>query len=74
MRVTNRANLPDTQFENRRREFESHVSLQDLLRWAQVQPEGALIPGVIAELVIQDEFTHDLIVPWQGLFLVYGTT
>ncbi len=74
MRITNRANLPDAEFDAFKREFESHTSLQDLLRWAQRQPEGALVPGVIAELIIQDEFTHDLIVPWRELFLVYSTT
>lgn len=70
----NRANLPVDMFEELRFELKDHRSLQDLLRWAEEQPEEFLIPGTIAELIVQDEFTHDLVVPWQGYFLIYGTT
>lgn len=74
MRVTNRASINKIDFEQYRVELEQHRSLQDVLQWAQRQPEGTHIPGAIADLVIQDEFTHDIIVPWRGYFIVYGTT
>lgn len=74
MEIRRRGNVSDEVFEKCRVELESHESLQDLLRWAERRPAGTLVPGAIAELVIQDEFTHDLVVPWQGVFLVYGTT
>jgi hypothetical protein len=33
------------------------------------------LPEVVAEVIVQDEFTHDAIVPWrEPLVLVYGTT
>ncbi|HEY7160323.1 MAG TPA: hypothetical protein VH815_03650 [Acidobacteriota bacterium] len=72
--VKNRTNLSEKDFESISSELKQHQSLQDLLRWAQSQPEGALIPGAISELVVQDEFTHDLVVPWRNWFIVYGTT
>jgi hypothetical protein len=73
-KVKNRSNLSEEDFEKISHDLQQHQSLQDLLRWAQRQPEGALIPGAIAELIVQDEFTHDLVVPWQNVFIVYGTT
>jgi hypothetical protein len=74
MEVKNRSNLSESDFETLRSVLKDHHSLQDLLRWAQKQPEGVLVPGTIAELVVQDEFTHDLVVPWQRVFVVYGST
>jgi len=56
-------------------ELAAHRSLQDVLNWSKSQPAGALMPQVIEDVVIQDEFTHDIIVPWRdGLVLVYDTT
>lgn len=72
--VKNRTNLSQIDFEAISIDLKEHQSLQDLLRWAERQPEGALIPGAISELIVQDEFTHDLVVPWRNLFIVYGTT
>jgi hypothetical protein len=74
MQVINRTHLSDNEFEIIRIELGQHRSLQDLLRWAEKQPAGALVPGAIAELIVQDEFTHDLVVPWRDQFIVYGTT
>jgi hypothetical protein len=72
--VKNRSNLSEKDFESISVDLKEHQSLQDLLRWAERQPEGTLIPGAISELIVQDEFTHDLVVPWRNLFIVYGTT
>lgn len=72
--VKNRAKLSEKDFETISIDLKQHQSLQDLLRWAERQPEGTLIPGAISDLVVQDEFTHDVVVPWQNIFIVYGTT
>jgi hypothetical protein len=72
--VKNRSKLSEVDFAFIVNEIKTHQSLQDLLRWAERQPEGSLIPGAISELIVQDEFTHDLVVPWRNLFIVYGTT
>jgi len=38
-------------------------------------PAGTFIPQVVADVIVQDEFTHDVVVPWrEGLVLVYDTT
>jgi len=55
------------------RDITSHRTLGDVLAWAGRQPEG-FIPQVVAEVVTQDEYTHDVIVPYDGLYLVYDTT
>lgn len=42
----------------------SHHMLQDVVRWRMV-----------ASVVVQDEYTHDVVVPWDdGLYLAYDTT
>jgi len=40
------------------------VGLEDLVRWG----------GDIVEVVVQDEFTHDVVVRADGGFLVFDTT
>jgi len=74
MEVVNRTHLADPEFDTFRKELSQHHSLQDLLKWAQGQPPGTLVSGAISDLIVQDEFTHDLVVPWRGYFIVYGTT
>src|SRR5262245_34852259 len=74
MKVVNRANLPSDIFETISQELGQHRSVLDILKWARKQPAGRLLPEIISELIVQDEFTHDVVVPWKELFLVYGTT
>ena len=36
---------------------------------------GEFVPQVVADVIVQDEFTHDVLIPWrEGLVLVYDTT
>ena len=50
-------------------------NLKDMMAWALSHREGVLLPGVVSEVIVQDEFTHDVIVPRSdGLVLVYDTT
>ena len=50
-------------------------SLKDVIKWAKGQPVGMLRPTVVVDVVIQDEFSHDVIVPWgDHLTLVYETS
>jgi len=46
-------------------------TLEDVLAWARAQrPEAEIV-----DVIVQDEFTHDVILPWShGLYLVYDTT
>ncbi len=46
-------------------------TLHDVVRWAFSQRP----PCDVAEVVVQDEYTHDVVVPWAaGLVLVFDTT
>jgi hypothetical protein len=52
-----------------------HENLQQVMQWALADRTSSFIPGVVSNLIVQDEFSHDVIVPWQdGLVLVYDTT
>ncbi len=45
------------------------ATLADLLAWAL--PRGF----EVAEIVVQDEYTHDVVIRWEGgRFLVYDST
>ncbi len=48
----------------------SHTTLEKILVWGIQQSP----PVMISEIIAQDEFTNDIIVPFQSFFLVYDTT
>ncbi|MGD9588568.1 MAG: hypothetical protein AB7Q37_04190 [Pyrinomonadaceae bacterium] len=52
----------------------SHKGLADVLAWAATKPKTDVHPQTVAEVITQDEFTHDVIVPYRYVFLVYDTT
>jgi hypothetical protein len=60
--------------ETDRAAIASHKGLADVLAWAATKPKADVHPQTVAEVVTQDEFTHDIIVPYRGVFLVYDTT
>lgn len=75
MRVLNYANLLPEELARIERELSSQQNLGDVMGWALAHPAGTFIPSVVANVVVQDEFTHDVIVPWRdNLVLVYDTT
>lgn len=61
-----------------------HHTLEQVVRWvlARRPPETSIVrqgelppTPPVPDVVVQDEFTHDVIVPWRdGLYLVYDTT
>ena len=75
MRVLNHANLSSETIAVIEGELSTQENLKDVMTWALSQPLGIFIPSVVAQVIVQDEFTHDVIVPWRdGLVLVYDTT
>jgi len=75
MRVLNHANLPPEAFAQIAADLSGQENLQDVMLWALSASPGTFIPAVVAEVIVQDEFTHDVVVPWRdGLVLVYDTT
>jgi hypothetical protein len=48
-----------------------HRTLEDVVRWGLAQKPARLVERV----VVQDEYTHDVVVRWaDGVYLVYDTT
>ena len=75
MRVVNHADVPPEELARLAGELSGLHSLNDVMRWARSHPPGVFIPSVVADVVVQDEFTHDLVVPYRdGLVLVFDTT
>jgi hypothetical protein len=74
MKVTNLANLSAEDFIEFEKELVRHKTLGKVLSWASSKPKSDFLPQIVAEVITQDEFTHDVIVPYKNLFLVYDTT
>ena len=75
MRVLNQANLSQDTIAEIEARLPDQQNLKDVMNWALSQPLGTFTPQVVADVIVQDEFTHDVVVPWRdGLVLVYDTT
>jgi hypothetical protein len=48
----------------------SQISLERVLNWGREQRP----PIDIESILTQDEYTHDVLVPFEGRYLVYDTT
>ena len=46
------------------------TSLSDVVRWGLAQTP----PAIVADVIVQDEFCHDVIVPWRDRYLIFDTT
>jgi hypothetical protein len=47
------------------------ATLEDVVRWGLSREPARLVERV----VVQDEYTHDVVLPWaEGVYLVYDTT
>jgi hypothetical protein len=68
--VTDRAGLSSERLAALKTELEGLSILQDVIRWGFSQSP----PNDVADVVIQDEFTHDVVLPWRDVFLVFDTT
>jgi hypothetical protein len=69
--LDNRADLNAEEHARLSKTVEGHRSLEDVLQWGRVQRT----PFEIADIVVQDEFTHDFVLSiGNGLYLVYDTT
>lgn len=74
MKVLNHANLSEYEFAALEKDLAKQKTLGQVLTWANTKSQGDFLPQIVAEVVTQDEFTHDVIVPYKGVFLVYDTT
>jgi hypothetical protein len=52
-------------------EASAHRSLAEVVRWGLAQSP----PRLVADVIVQDEFTHDVVLPFSDdTVLVYDTT
>jgi hypothetical protein len=74
MQIVNQANLPADRIAEITASIPHQENLKDLMAWAFSNPHD-FSPTVVTEVIVQDEFTHDVVVAWRdGVFLVYDTT
>jgi hypothetical protein len=75
MRIRNYAGLSPAQLAAIEDELGEQRGLQDVIIWGLGKASGATDSRVVTEVIVQDEYTHDAIVPWRdSLVLVYDTT
>ena len=75
MRILNHANLSAQTIAEIEAQLADQENLKDVMNWALSHPAGTFTSQVVADVIVQDEFTHDVVVPWrEGLVLVYDTT
>lgn len=43
-------------------------TLSDILCWARNLPEGEVRREIVSDIVVQDEYTHDIVVPWKSRY------
>jgi len=74
MGIRDRAGLSEAEAKSLATELDPLRTLSDVIVWGRRQPALSVSPEVISDVVAQDEFTHDAIVPWKGRALVFGST
>lgn len=68
MKVVNAENIPVEKIEQIEQVLPTAENLWQLMSWLTSQTV------ILPEVVVQDEFTHDVIIPFQDVFLVFDTT
>ena len=75
MRLDDLANLDPARRAALEREVTTHGSLVDAIRWSIAAEPGRSPADAIANVVVQDEYTHDVVLRWRdGHAIVYDTT
>jgi hypothetical protein len=74
MAIRDRSGLSPAELRELELQMGKLESLADVIRWGRSQPAGVLGRAVIGDVIVQDEFTHDAIVPWRDRALVFGST
>jgi hypothetical protein len=63
--------LPETERDALAAELAPLGTLADVIMWGL----RAAPPRVVVAVVVQDEYTHDIVLPWRdGRYLVFDTT
>jgi hypothetical protein len=68
--LTDRAGLSEEALAALKAQLSPLTTLQAVVGWAfSLSP-----PSDVADVVIQDEYTHDVVLPWNRVWLVFDTT
>lgn len=71
MDVIDHAGLSPERLDEVRDVVRAHTTLEYVIHWGLAHRP----PLMVADVVAQDEYTHDVVVPWRdGLVFVYDTT
>ena len=68
--LTDYARLEDGARDALARTIASHTTLERALDWAR----GLTPPRVVESVLTQDEYTHDVLIPYGMHYLVYDTS
>ena len=69
--LNNRSRLPDAAFRDLQLAVADHATLERVLEWSRTH----VPPWRVEEIITQDEFTHDVLVPLDNSqYLAYGVT
>jgi len=74
MKVVNAENISNEDFAQIKQILPLSENLLQLMTWTATQPKGDFWPQIVAEVIVQDEFTHDVVIPYQDFFLVFDTS
>jgi hypothetical protein len=74
MKVINADNISDKKIEQIKQVLPKAENLLQVMNWINSQPKSDFLPHIVAKVVVQDEFTHDVVIPYQDIFLVFDTT
>ncbi len=74
MKIKDLANLSTDEFAQIKNELANHKTLGQVLAWANAKPKGDFLPQIVSEVITQDEYTHDVVIPFRKVFLVFDTT
>jgi hypothetical protein len=75
MRVENPCGLPEDRLAVITNDAAQSTTVGQLLEWGRKHPALFASAGVLSDVVVQDEFTHDVVAALtNGLVLVYDST
>ena len=74
MKVINADNIPDEKIEQLKQVLPKAENLLQIMKWTNSQPKKDFLPQIVAEVIVQDEFTHDVVIPFRDVYLVFDTT
>ena len=74
MKIVNAENISFEKIEQIKQVLPNAENLLQLINWINLQPKGDFLPQIVTEVVVQDEFTHDVVIPYRDVFLVFDTT